>query len=306
MDPRQPVPPYPEPSSSPLTQAHMLGQLWDGASCLVALKDLNHRYLYANRELEALYGVAPGGLVGSVLEGRVSFKHMTEMHAREDSVIKQGAATHFFERLVIRGIPHTWETIRFPFRDPAGKITGSGLVAIDVDESAPLTDVQHELLQRANNHITPHTPAASLPTSTASSILQIQWRTIYECGNPTIDRQHRSLFEQANHLLNAVLTDAPIAASKQQMSQLMQDIMQHFHDEESILRQAAYPHTDAHHQIHAQLLTKANALTKQFEDNQIILEDLFRFLAQDVISHHLLGEDRDFFAFIDRNFVIDP
>lgn len=308
MDHRKPISPTHEQSASSLSQARALGQLLDGATCLVALKDLNHRYLYANPKLESLYGVPIGGLVGSNLEAYLSFKFVSELHAREKSVIEQGVPAHFFERLVIQGKPHTWETIRFPVRDQSGLITGTGLIAIDIDESAPLTDEQREILGRANIQIQASVNPSN-STQTANNdlgLLQIQWRTNYECGNPTIDRQHLALFGQANRLLNAVLSDTPIEEARLLMTRLMGDIVQHFHDEENILRKAAYPHVNEHHQIHLQLLERASALAKQLEGGQIVLEDLFRFLAQDVISHHLLGADRDFFAFIDRHFVIDP
>ena len=294
---------------SDIPQARLLSQLLDSTSCLIALKDLNHRYLYANAKFEALYGVASGSLIGSVLESHLSFKHITEIHAREKSVIEQGMPAHFFERLVIKGRPHTWETIRFPLRDSSGNITGSGFIAIDVDEAAPLTESQRDILNRANQE----SASAALTETTAvqgganpPGFLQVQWRAMYECGNPTIDRQHRALFEQANRLLNAVLADAPIGEATVLVQGLMDDITQHFRDEESILRQAAFPHTEEHHNIHLQLLDRAAALSKQFEARQIVLEDVFRFLAHDVISHHLLGADREFFAFIDRNFVIEP
>lgn len=295
------------PPSSPHASHHhaqLIAEALNGANCLIALKDLQHRYLYANPELEALYGAPRGTLVGTSLDTYVSIKYALEMHAREQHVIREGAPAHFFERLVIRGRPHTWETLRFPLRDADGKMTGSGIIAIDVDESVPLTSAQQEILQRANEASSQENTRAT--QNSKPTFLQLHWHTFYECGNPTIDRQHLALFEQANELLNAVLSNPSNEASRECMRRLMEAVIQHFHDEESILRQVGYPHVKAHQVAHQQLLENARALAKQVEANHVVLEDLFRFLAQDVIAHHLLEADRDFFAFIDRHFPVDP
>jgi hemerythrin-like metal-binding protein len=306
MDKTKPAPSLLEQAFSSIDQTHLLGQLLDGASSLVGIKDLNHRYLYANRQLETVYGVKRGELIGASSEAHVSFKYIAEIHARENSVIHRGVPAHFFERLVIHGRPHTWETIRFPFRDLSGSIAGSGFIAISIDEGAKLTSEQSEILSRANKQIASLDIDADPAGSSAVDLFQLRWHNHYESGNPTIDRQHVGLFEQANRLLNLALTEINAAEAKQLMGKLIADITQHFHDEESILRQSAYPHAEDHHDIHTHLLVRAATLYKQIEDNQLRLEDLFRFLTQDVISHHLLGEDRDYFAFIDRHFPIEP
>ena len=58
-----------------------------------------------------------------------------------------------------------------------------------------------------------------------------------------------------------------------------------------------YPSTDEHHQIHLGLLAKEADLSKKFEHGHLTIGELFTFLANDLIWHHMYVEDRKFFSY---------
>lgn len=313
--------PTSHPAPETLATASQLGALLDGAATLVGLKNLEHQYLFANRKLELLYGASPGGLVGSSLELHVAPENIREIHVRESDVIRSGKPAFFVENITINGQKHIWEAIRFPFRDPAGNIAGSGFVAIDASGSAELVEEKRKTLELAHQQTADFIArkTASPPNSADASnhpppddknarpeIVKITWNKSHECGNSAIDRQHRMLFESMSQLLTSVLSHQPKTEVTQAIANLLAELKQHFHDEESILRQAFFPHVNEHSRIHAQMLAKANELAKLYAEDQLQLGDMFCFLANDVVARHMLEEDRKFFAFIDPHFPLEP
>ncbi|MDD2919898.1 diguanylate cyclase [Rhodoferax sp.] len=131
-----------------------------------------------------------------------------------------------------------------------------------------------------------------------ANLVRLSWHAAYECGNPVIDEQHRGLFADANHLLGAVLSDRPEAEVAALVNTLVRDVVQHFKDEEVIIRAAGYPHAAEHAAIHNALVDKAVLLVKHFHDGTLAIGELFQFLAHDVVARHMLGADREFFGYL--------
>ena len=76
------------------------------------------------------------------------------------------------------------------------------------------------------------------------------------------------------------------------------DVAQHFQDEEAILAKAGYPATVQHASQHRALVEKAVELAKRFHDGTLSLGELFKYLAQDVVSQHMLTADHAYISFL--------
>ncbi|OGB58393.1 MAG: hypothetical protein A2496_00560 [Burkholderiales bacterium RIFOXYC12_FULL_60_6] len=131
-----------------------------------------------------------------------------------------------------------------------------------------------------------------------ANLVRLSWHATYECGNSVIDEQHRGLFADANNLLGAVLSARPEAEVAEQVNTLVTDVVLHFKAEEGIIRAAGYPGADAHAAIHSALVDKAVRLVKHFHEGTLSIGELFQFLARDVVARHMLGADREFFAYL--------
>lgn len=129
----------------------------------------------------------------------------------------------------------------------------------------------------------------------AAGFVQLAWHTAYESGNETIDREHRGLFRDANELLAAMLSGRPADEVEIVVNTLIQDVIRHFGDEEVILAKIGYPDLAEHAAIHRKLVDDALMLVDKFHAGTLNVGELFNFLAQDVVSKHMLGEDRKFF-----------
>lgn len=127
------------------------------------------------------------------------------------------------------------------------------------------------------------------------SIVQLVWKDAFLCGNPHIDAQHRGLFDLSNELLKAVLSERPADEISLIVAKLLEDIMQHFKDEEKILEQIGFRGLQQHAAKHAKLIDKGLELALDFREGRLLVGNLFQFLAYDVVTRHFLGADREFF-----------
>ena len=135
------------------------------------------------------------------------------------------------------------------------------------------------------------------------STVRLVWQEDYECGEPTIDSEHRALFDQANALFDASFksktsTDAFNAASEKMLANLAR----HFAHEESLLAEHGYKDVAAHRLAHASLLARAAEIGASVAAGATTLEDLVEYLANTVVAGHIFGDDKKYFPLF-RNSV---
>lgn len=147
--------------------------------------------------------------------------------------------------------------------------------------------------------IAPETPQrGGVGENVAANFVRLSWHAAYECGDPVIDEGHRGLFEDANQLLGAVLSARPKDEVATLVDKLVTDVLEHFKQEEAILSAAGYPGAAEHAAIHQKLVEKAVVLVGHFHAGTLAIGELFQFLAHDVVARHMLGADRQFFAYL--------
>lgn len=128
------------------------------------------------------------------------------------------------------------------------------------------------------------------------SVIRLVWQEAYECGQPTIDRQHRQLFDLSNVLLEASFkVESEPAAFGAALESLLTHIARHFADEEELLQQHHYEDFARHQCAHRQLLKRAEELRSAATAGETKLGNLVEFLANIVVAQHIFKADRDFF-----------
>ena len=141
-------------------------------------------------------------------------------------------------------------------------------------------------------------PRLGVGESVSAHFVQLAWHPAYACGNTLVDDQHRALFGDANRLLAAILSARPMDEIAVLIDVLIGDVVQHFTDEEEIIREAGFPGATEHAAIHRKLVDSAVTLVGRFHNGTLSPGELFQFLAHDVIARHMLGADRQFFPFL--------
>lgn len=129
-----------------------------------------------------------------------------------------------------------------------------------------------------------------------AAVVGLTWLEAYECGEPTIDREHRELFELGNALIAASMAkDANLDSVNSALDQLLTHVAQHFAHEETLLAQYGYERIASHKEAHARLLVRAGDLKASAKSGKASLGDIVNFLANEVVARHVLSADRDFY-----------
>lgn len=128
--------------------------------------------------------------------------------------------------------------------------------------------------------------------------VQLRWRKAYESGEPSIDRQHRALFNLANELLGAVVHQRPRAELAALVDTLTREAAAHFATEEQILARVRYPHLEEHAAHHARLMRKATDLAEQYRRGAPHAGEIIEFLVFELTSGHMLRADRGYFPHV--------
>jgi hemerythrin-like metal-binding protein len=130
-------------------------------------------------------------------------------------------------------------------------------------------------------------PAVSRKTS----LVRLVWGKEYECGITTIDAQHRRLFEMSNQLLNAILEKKPKLDVELLLDELINDIARHFTAEEALLAKTEHSLTPDHRESHRLLLARSREMAERYHKDKLKAAELYRVIAHDVVSGHILTED---------------
>lgn len=133
-----------------------------------------------------------------------------------------------------------------------------------------------------------------------ASVLGLVWSEAFECGNPTIDDEHRELFRLSNELIEAALQQDLANAIEKPLGLLLAHVQQHFADEEAILEALNYDGLTEHRRAHAGLLKRAVGMAERLKTGQDGVGAIVEFLAQDVVARHLLMVDRAFFPLFSK------
>lgn len=163
-----------------------------------------------------------------------------------------------------------------------------------------LADEQLYLAKSAGRNQVKFVATRKIESATPGNFLQLVWKDSFCCGNQLIDAQHQSIFLTANELLAATISARPAPEISTLIARLLDEVSQHFHDEEKILAAVGYPGLSQHLEVHAKLLARGLELSEQFKAATLTVGDLFQFLATEVVVLHMLEADREFFPFLNK------
>ncbi|MCG2583643.1 PocR ligand-binding domain-containing protein [Massilia sp. TS11] len=128
------------------------------------------------------------------------------------------------------------------------------------------------------------------------SLVRLRWTTAFASGNPSIDEEHQELLSQANSLLNlAAHVETSPQAFNAAFGAFVAFLSKHFADEEALLASLGYRGQAEHAAQHHALVSRAIALREASEAGSLSVSALIEFLVTEVVSRHLLSEDKKFF-----------
>lgn len=177
--------------------------------------------------------------------------------------------------------------------------TSLGVVTIRCSADIPASDIvvlADKMLYKAKHggrnrfevdasHIGPKRPAHEME----GSLVQLVWKETFCSGNHLIDAQHRKLFNISNELLEAILSVRPNHEISALAARLLDDVVQHFREEETILERAKFPGLKRHAEEHARLHNMALGLAQALDAGSAAVGDVFKFLVYDMVLQRRIG-----------------
>jgi len=160
------------------------------APAAISVKSVDGSYLLANRQFEALRGVAPGTLIGR-LDADVfpvqQARKMTELDARclQDSVVMERE-----EELVQASGPRNLLGIRYPVIDETGEVFGIGSIYLDITRQ-----------KQVDAQLRVEVPAARVAVPSRAQVLGTGIEQLRE-----LDRLKAEFVDAVNHGLRTPLT----------------------------------------------------------------------------------------------------
>lgn len=116
------------------------------------------------------------------------------------------------------------------------------------------------------------------------------WDEALATGNATIDEQHKSLFKLANALDAACEEDSDVV--DRSIYALTDYVLEHFADEEALMREAGYPGSGPHHAQHQVLTGETMRYTAvYFNGESLAARELAEFVAK-WLRGHIEAEDK--------------
>lgn len=107
----------------------------DNSPAVIAMKDLDGRYLMVNRGFEDLFGLARKDVLGFTDHQLIADKTAADKFRKHDQLVaQQGEALQMDEELFVDNEPRTYVSVKFPLRDLNGKIQAIGTIATDITD----------------------------------------------------------------------------------------------------------------------------------------------------------------------------
>lgn len=132
---------------------------------------------------------------------------------------------------------------------------------------------------------------------------ELQWRPRYELGIPLIDEQHKRIFFLLNQLQKAVTDRHAREEVEAILSGLMRQTSEHFHTEETFMKQMQFPGLEQHRVQHSKLLDGLFGLEARFKEGDTSMAMLVTTFLGSWLRHHIHEGDRiyaDFLANVEK------
>jgi len=206
----------------------------------------------------------------------------------------------------MKGALRAAEKIRTAIEKLSHPVAGPQTVSIGVAQRMSNESFRHwyrrtdEALYQAKENGRNRVFASDEDIRLSDDAVPMNWRSEWSSGNSDIDKQHRTLIEIANKLINMSFEAKGFEETAQQVQLLLSHIVAHFEFEEKVLVASGYPGYLGHAELHKNLVSKALRLNESYLRGEVKTTAFFSFMVDDVVLGHLMEADTKFFPFTNR------
>ena len=127
---------------------------------------------------------------------------------------------------------------------------------------------------------------------------KLLWDKKYETGNIIVDGQHQQLFKLLSELDQAIGEQRGAAVIDQTLGRFALYVIDHFRDEEKLMRDCSYPLLAEHKELHDKLTAKASGLLDKYREGDKQLAQFLSNFLSEWITEHIMREDQKIFDWI--------
>ncbi|MBF0354770.1 MAG: bacteriohemerythrin [Alphaproteobacteria bacterium] len=131
----------------------------------------------------------------------------------------------------------------------------------------------------------------------------INWRDTFSVRIAHMDMHHKKLIEIGNAVLENLRTDKRGVATMRALDALADYVHYHFDAEEELMDLYAYPGAAQHKERHRELTLQAHDYLKRIHTGEKPSEAEFRHFFESWLIHHILGEDKNYGAYLNSRGV---
>jgi PAS domain S-box-containing protein len=114
--------------------ANLLQAIMDNSSALIFIKDLNHKYLFANKKFKEALQISEEELYGKTDYDFNSAEFAHRYHQKDEEILKGLQYIESEEMIEVKGKPHNYLVTKFPLLDADNKLFGICGIATDITE----------------------------------------------------------------------------------------------------------------------------------------------------------------------------
>jgi len=130
--------------------------------------------------------------------------------------------------------------------------------------------------------------------------INIEWGPFFRSGNLKLDVEHNRMISLSNEIIhNCFVEDNNLNVIKL-FNKLIEETVQHFKNEEELLRLLKYEKVDEHAAIHEDLVTKIKIMKNELASGNMKPISVAKYLIQDVVVGHIIKSDFEFFHIFDE------
>lgn len=122
-----------------------LQMLMDMAPVPIYIKDVERRYVLANRVAHEVAGLQPGELIGLTDKEIMPAETEKFVEANDRKILEAGEAYEAEETIAVGGQERTFLTVKFPFVDDHGQIAGISGISADITDKKRAEELREEL-----------------------------------------------------------------------------------------------------------------------------------------------------------------
>jgi len=120
------------------------------------------------------------------------------------------------------------------------------------------------------------------------------WKDEYSVEVAEIDEEHKKLVDLTNQLYSAMKQGKSKDVIDKILRGLADYTVEHFSDEEGLMKKAGYAGLEEHQKVHQEFVAKVETFIKDFESGKLLLSiEILSFL-RDWLIQHIMGTDRKY------------